>query len=281
MVNTTLARGLRSRSLEEYRRLSERCAEVIRGVLLEAYRGKWTAKRAKAMLATLDGRVSKRAFFSTIAEGNAVSYAHHFVPRVEGDLLYIDCLVFEIHNRHRPDSPFVAIGLQLSPHAVERVFQRLRTVEVEDLQKELRTSVLFALPLRMTAAEMGLRQVPVPTENGTFLCDGNGTAPLFARTWLRDNEPDRGTVNTSRRWAEVVRALRNVETGFLAGVPDADWLLRMAAHGENSALDVVMPRLQEALAPFKWLMEPHVGHPDDERTINYELARAQAQAVNA
>lgn len=277
MVNLTLARGLRSRTLDEYRNMAERFDSVLHEVLASARGAKWTAKRAKALLGLLSSRVSKRSFFTTIGESKTCSDVHHFAPRVEGECLFIDCVHVEVHSRHLPRRASVSVAMQLSPHAVERMFQRLRTVDAEEAQHELRTSLLFALPLRVAAKMLALKQVPVPTSHGVFLCNGHDKNPLFARTWLRDNEPDRGTRNISKRWERVVAALRKVEADIRACSEGAA-ILHLAASGSVEAMGIVVPALLKALEPFPWLGDDYVPG-EDEQGATFDLARAQAVAA--
>ena len=187
----------------------------------------------------------------------------------------LDIVRIEVPSRHKPLPPRAVVAMQLAPHAVERLFQRLRTVEAEEVREELRTGLFLALPLRVAAETLGLKQVPVPTEHGLLLCDGNGRNPLMARTWLRNNEPGRGAQTISLRWARVAAVIRGVATAFEAQNPDEDGVrMPMAAIGFAELIEELVPLLVSALEPFPWLKDPYVAADDDPNEV-WGQARAQ------
>jgi hypothetical protein len=277
VVNLSLARGLRSVALDEYRKMAERydlaASEAMTGAVLSS---KWTAKTAKALAKVLAERCSRRAFTTMVTHDGVTTTISHFAPRVDGERLLVDLVRYGVHPRHRPSDPTSMIAVELAPHAVERLFLRLRTMDTQAVQSELRTALFVALPLRMAAESMGLKQVPVPTRHGTLLCDGNGQAPLLARTWLRDNQPSLGTQTMAPRWERVSRAIADAVAAF--GAPHgahAPARLMLAAVGYLPVLDELVPRLTEALRPFPWLAQPYVAGRD-ESDDTWDRARAQA-----
>lgn len=282
VVNESLARGLRQRAIPVYRDMAAKYEAVMGEAIMSAQYGKWTAKRAKALAQLLRERAAKRALATYSMLTPNTHWMVAFAPRVNGDVLTVDLIRFEINGRRRPGIPRTLVALRLSPHALERMFQRLRSMTLEPVQEELHTGLMLALPLRVAAMNMGLRQIGIPTAGGTFLCEADGKHPLLARTWLMNTDPNRG-VGTPPRWEKVTRALRATINAYVAEDPETrKYELQAAALGAGDgdsdyAMGTLVPRLTATLEAFPWLKEPY-GEREDRIGTAWAAARAQETA---
>lgn len=263
------------RSFTTFEEMAVKYRQVLFEALSPTSHGKWTGKRANALVKAME-RVSKQTFmtFNVMLKENKPAQIAMFVPAVEHSMVVIKLVQVNVTSRQPPMSATGLRVLKLYPHAVERLYKRMRTVDVKVLQDELRTSLLLALPLAYTAELLGLKQMPLPTRFGAFLCDVEGKS-LVARTWVRDNDEERGvTYNMSKRLEEVVLALR---AGANAVERDLSLeTLRLAAIGELHSLEPIGQLFKLLLEPHAWMKSPYV-QKDDHVGAMWDAARAQAE----
>jgi hypothetical protein len=246
-------------------------AEVSGDVLF----GKWTAKRANSLAKTLVQRGTPRALASFFFEDSAARYFVQFAPRMAGERLIIDLVQTRIHGRQRPLPTGVAL-LEVMPHAVERLFQRLNTVDHAAMQEELLGGLMLVMPLKVSSDALGLRQAAIPTKHGAFICQCDGHDKWIAHTWIQDGDARLGN-DMSRRWAQVVGAIRAVALQFAKATKQGDVSCRFAAVGGNMGdmgIDRVATVMTAALRPFHWLKEPYVPRAD-HRDEAWGAAQAQ------
>lgn len=236
MLTPSLARALRKSALIRYRQLAETYDDTLCALLRAAYRGKWTSKRANAFWKELH-RTAGRHCFGAFQLG---SNAFHFAPRIADERLSVQTLCIEVPSRHLPQVYDATAPVELGPHAVERLFLRLNTVDAGAVQEEIMQAMLYAYGMREAARRLGLRQLSLPTAHGSFLCEVEEGEPLFARTWLRRNDATRGTQTTAPKWDRINKALLRAFGEWYRAVPAED-----AAERLRSAAIGLMPPVEE------------------------------------
>ncbi|MEO8631200.1 MAG: hypothetical protein ABI612_24340 [Betaproteobacteria bacterium] len=149
----------------------------------------------------------------------------------------------------------IPTALTVSGHAVERLYQRLNTLDLAVVTTELHDAMLLTRPLSAVVRALGLRQIAVPTSTGTFRCSCDArSGVLVAKTWVQDS--------TGGRWEHVVNSIRNAvaklggESAFAAFLSDT-------SGSENDGVgrqfsDV----LTKAVSGASWLTETYSTPPD-------------------
>lgn len=278
-VNESLARGLRARTIAHYTAMAERYEAFLRQTFQATVARQWTAKRSGALERLLQERAPKRALATFQFTDSRASYFAQYAPRVEGDRLLIDIVETRLHGRQRP-LPQATVLLEITPHAVERLFLRLRTTELAPLQQELLAGLMLTMSLRTAAAQLELQQLVIPTHGGAFLCR-HTAAPgnWVAATWVATGDPEHG-VGMNRRQASVVEAIRAAAAPFREAAKKGDMSLAMAALGGDmgpAGVTAVGAAMEAALRPFAWLREPYTPRPD-RLSERWNAAQAQQAA---
>lgn len=129
---------------------------------------------------------------------------------------------------------------RISHHAIERMYQRLRTSSHQEVFDELRTSLGWVPMLHgitsMTRRAAVLRELPVPTRRGVFRCfrdEGLGGL-LEVRTFTLNGTSSRIDRSLAMlwRWHEVPRENREAEFIALLRHPDNRWWREAYRHAE-------------------------------------------------
>lgn len=277
-VNQSLSRGLADRALAMFDRQSERYRNSLELVLRHRVRSKKAVARLTKALKEHGERAALIQTVGSSPNGRHVTICQ-FVPRL-------------VRQREHPGVEFLLYQYKLSPdglrrgpdtgkrlaageHAVERLFQRLNTLDVAKVTVELHDAVLLALPLCAIARALDLRQLPVPTTSGSFLCDVDPRAgTVEAKTWL-------ATEAIGDRWWPVVSDVRSAVTN--AGGEQA---LAMALSMEIDAslreeLELYA-KLRSALARHSWLREEYTARPDpigERWRLAHLAAAAQSRPI--
>ena len=160
-------------------------------------------------------------------------------------------------------------ALAVAEHALERLYQRMNTLDLDAVSDELHDAMLLARPIAIVARHLGLRQLALPTSSGAFLCDVPQAGCVVARTWLSNCQ-------LGPRWTPVDDAVRSAvqASGSERG------LATFIARGLDGPLadqsHPLLDNLEASLARFAWLQQAYTTRPDPVG----ELWAAAREAAN-
>lgn len=241
---------------------------------------KWTAKRANAFWRLIHKRLARRTF-AAMPLGDTV---FHFGPKIEGERLQISMIRISVPNRSRPTIGAYALPVVLAPHAIERLFMRLDTMEVQQIGNEITYALHLCCAMVLAAKALNLRQCVLPTASGAFLCTTEPGEEMLARTWIKRNDPAGSMTNTSDKWVPVIEQveaelLAFVERHSHSNVGEGVTKLCYAAVGSGEEVNELRDGLVRALQPFWWLRDSYVPGTDRQGTL-WQKAREQARKVS-
>jgi hypothetical protein len=281
-VDRSLSRGLAYRAFSVLVSQGERHRAGFAPIFHRRFRSKKTVNQVVARLENLGERCRLIQVIGRTPNGRLVSVCQ-FVPvrlpketdRKDG-VLGFDFYQVIVSVRGAVPGTDCGIRLAACEHAIERLFQRLNTLDLGAVSEELHDAMLLAIPVAIAGRALGLRQLALPTSSGAFLCDLTaGDGKVVAKTWLSD-------CALGTRWNPVVARVRDA----VRATGDVEALAGFLAMGMNGPL-VDQPHplalaLQQALAPFGWLREVYTPRPDPigERWANArEAANCQSEAA--
>ncbi|MEO5699016.1 MAG: hypothetical protein ABIS17_15140 [Casimicrobiaceae bacterium] len=260
-VNESLSRGLADRFLDVLAQQGDRYRIGLRAMPWHPPSNKKAIGRIRQTFIQLGERTHLIQVIGSTANARQVTVCQ-FVPHVVGGSagrtapLRFVLNQFVISRHGLGTGPDCGVALAATEHAVERLFQRLNTLDLGAVVGELQDAMLLALPLWTVGLSLRLRQVALPTSSGAFLCDLDPDRPyLRAKTWIAN--PQIGL-----RWRQVINAVESAVEA--AGGPTA--LAEVLGTGISQALDDdgarVFAQLAEALASHPWLRNPYVPRVD-------------------
>jgi hypothetical protein len=258
-VNQSLSRGLADQAFAALERQRVRYRNGIEASLRQRVRSKKAVARTTRALQQLGERLCLIQTIGRSPNARHVSIGQ-FVPCVasadghrRAEFMLQSLALSTAGVRPGPDAGRI---LAAREHAVERLFQRLNTLDLGKATRELHDAMLLSLPLCDVALELDLRQVALPTTSGAFICDVDpGRGCIDARTWLDDE-------SMGERWAPVVAHLRDALA--IAGGDDAlAVVLSVGLEAARADDDTGLYRnLRAALGPFGWLRQTYLPRPD-------------------
>lgn len=274
LVDMSLSMGLTAAELRLWEALSAKSARAIdRG--FAKMPSKWSkasaTKFADRWLATVAPHMFSAA--SMVNSGNTEWSSAFLTPGSNSLEPGIDVFCMHIHSRRGVTYDSLPRRmLTFSPHAMARLFQRLRTLNAEVIRKELSQGAALGLVVRNAASKLGYRQIAIPTLSGAFLCHVPDTGPLEAATWI----PEAGM---SERWqwvrSTLVNVLADLEERF--GVPEVLMALFGFRLDDLFDWDTISAQLAAVLqhSRFHWLADVYEQRADPVGDL-WKQARRQA-----
>lgn len=189
-VDKSLSRGLADRFLNEMRDFIGRYLKESQGLLTKA-----PAKRAAVeLLATRLQSLGDHGGVTQIVANHprwrwaiVAPFLPGIGPAVSSTNRTVRYFLLPTHfhiGRVPVRQPNTSIALDITEHALERLFQRLNTLEAESLRDEIHVALCLSTHLRPIVQLLGHKQAVLPTKSGYFLCQVTEGEPIMAKTWL-------------------------------------------------------------------------------------------------
>ena len=261
-VNQSLSRGLACRAVAVLASQGDKYRAGLAPIFRRRFRTKKAVNQSVSRLEKLGERCRLIQVIGRTPNGRQVSVCQ-FVPiRLASEHRSEDGSIgFELNQvivSVRGVTPGADSGVQLAAcdHAIERLFQRLRTLDLGAVSDELHDAMLLAVPAAIAGRTLGLRQLALPTSSGAFLCDLRAdSGQVVAKTWLSE-------CVLGARWSPVVARVRDA----IRDAGGADALAGFLAMGMDGPLTgqphPLLDGMRHALAPFGWLKDEYVARPD-------------------
>lgn len=178
-------------------------------------------------------------------------------------------LPIHLHAGRRPIiQPIASVALDIREHAIERLFQRLNSMDPESVRDEVHEALCMALHLQQAAIAVGHRQAILPTKSGYFLCSHAKGEPILAKTWVPYSDVPGTREKLARELASLHRSLEGeMRLGEAIGATPYGSVL-----GPMDRL----PEIETLLRRHAWLGQEYESGVDHESLI-WDKAREQAR----
>jgi hypothetical protein len=241
-VNGSLARGLSRQTLEHLVAAATTYHDAINDFILEAIQaqmaGKSPAKLANQLRADISALIAQPCIHGRLSSMSARHFCYtYLMPELSDEHLAVSLAIGKINTRRKlsPNPRFPVVGI--TRHAVERLHQRMNTVDFYEVYDEIVAVAMMAPSMKLAANHVGARQWALPSRSGLFVAASGDDYHLTTLiTWLP-------FATLSGKWSRLLADLRTI-----ADLDDFSIRLR--------------PELIEVLARHHWLQEPHVPHPE-------------------
>lgn len=259
-VTESLSHGLALRAINV---LSDQ-GEKYWSSLVPILRRRTSSKKAVRQAVTSLRRIGERAKLIQVigsTPNERLACVWPFVPsrvapcdRVPGGGVAFDAIPFHVSVRGIFPGDSEA-ALAVAEHALERLYQRMNTLDLDAVSDELHDAMLLAQPIAIVARRLGLNQLALPTSSGTLLCDVPQTGCVVARTWL-------STCQLGPRWAPVDDAVRDAVNASGSEQGLATFFAQALGGPLAAQSHPLLDNLDTALKRFAWLQQVYAPRPD-------------------
>lgn len=245
-VNDSLAKGLSKQTLEHLVAAARTCSNAINGYLSDAIRaqlaGKSPAKLANQLRGRISALIAQPCIHGRLSSMSARNFCYtYLVPEVRDDHLVVSMAIGVINTRRKLPPTQVVPVVQITRHSVERLHQRLNTIDFDDVYCEIVNVTLMAPAMNLAALHIGARQWALPSGRGLFVAvPGEMEYLTTLVTWLPFDD------NLSTKWSRLIADLQTV-------LDPNDFSISLR------------PELVEILLRHRWLQEPDEPHLSDDR----------------
>jgi hypothetical protein len=242
-VNHSLAKGLSKQTLEHLVATAMTCSNTINGYLTDAIRaqmtGKSPAKLANQLRESISALMAQPCIHGRLASTSARNFTYsYYMPAIRDDHLVVSLAIGRINTRRKLSPNHLIPVIQITRHSVERLHQRLNTIDFDDVYDEIVNVALMAPSMKLAARHIGARQWALPSGKGLFVAvPGDNDYLTTLVTWISFDD------NLSPKWSRLVADLN--------AVPDLD----------DFSIDL-RPEVVEVLSRHRWLQEPYEPHPE-------------------
>jgi hypothetical protein len=191
-IDKSLARGLASRSRDEAIAKCKAQVDQLLGLFSEAIlqegEGTRRAKVVRSLVQALERLSHRPGFIGHLQKipGRSRAYSYFFVgPNFSDEAIFYGLFFGTLNERKPIEFPENSDVLMVTRHVLQRLHQRLDTLEPERVSAELASAAVQALKFRRTADMLGLKQWPLPSFAGVFVAAPGGDSDLTTLvTWL-------------------------------------------------------------------------------------------------
>jgi hypothetical protein len=242
-VNDSLARGLSKQTLEHLVVAAKMSSNAINNYILEAIKaqmaGKSPAKLANQLRASISALIEQPCINGRLVSASARNFTYtYLMPEIKDEHLVFSLAIGVINTRRKLVPNHVVPVVEITRHSVERLHQRLNTIDFDDVYCEIGAIAMMAPSMKLAAREIGARQWALPSGSGLFVAVPGGQEYLTTLvTWIPFDD------NLSPKWSRLMADLQ--------AVPELDdFSIRLR------------PELVEILSRHRWLQEPYESHPE-------------------
>ena len=211
---------------------------IVKEITRSLYRNKSPAKTLSAAIKKLNGLFSKREIRGevNIHNNRHINFRLAFPTNTEDKLIF--CLLYgEINARTGAVKFDLTTPIQMSLHALQRLFERLEQSSEDSLLDEIYSCMGQALHWHKGATEIDAKCWPLISKNGLFIATSQpGSLTTNVITWLQET-------GISKKW----------------GIPLSN-LSRLKADHPKRLEDFKFA--QEFIRSFPWMLYEHVPSED-------------------
>lgn len=236
VIDPSLARGLTSRDLSRWAEVAERNWHDLEEIgqqaldLLDA--GRPPAKVVNRVLKEMRLFFQRPDVLGKVFSFSARRHGYCFLlPKLYEDGLRFSLVLGSLDGRRRITPGDVFKMASASRHALERLHQRLGTMEAGEVLTEVYSALGAAQKLRQAADAIKAPQFPLLGQRGLFVAAPGEAVACSLITWIRYEQ-------LGARWQGVVDDLRKVP-------------------GLSDPFIFNSDQCAAALRRHSWLMEPH------------------------